>query len=116
MGNLLREISCGKFVAGNSCRKILRKIRVGNLAGQGGEKANIRGSDWGKFTIWNRVIVSQLIRMQLRIILREKSCGKILREILVGISRRTFLWDKEEGEKAYLRKVVIGGNLAFGIG
>ena len=36
-----------------------------------------------------------------------KSCGKLLRENLMG---------KGEGEKANLRKVVIGGNLAFGIG
>ena len=35
------------------------------------------------------------------------SCGKILQENLVGQGR---------GEKANLRKVVIGGNLAFGIG
>ena len=35
------------------------------------------------------------------------SCGKILREILVG---------QQGGEKAKLRKAVIGGNLAFEIG
>ena len=35
-----------------------------------------------------------------------KSCGKILRENLVG---------QGGGEKANLRKAVIGGNLAFGI-
>ena len=35
------------------------------------------------------------------------SCGKILWEILVG---------NGGGEKANLRKTVIGGNLAFGIG
>ena len=44
-------------------------------------------------------------------ILREnlagKSCGKILRENLAG---------QGAGEKANLRKTVIGGNLAFGIG
>ena len=37
----------------------------------------------------------------------EKSCGKILWEIIVG---------QGGGEKANLRKAVIGGNLAFGIG
>ena len=36
-----------------------------------------------------------------------KSCRKFLWEILAG---------QGEGEKGYLRKVVIGGNLAFGIG
>ena len=54
---------------------------------------------------------SQPIRIQCGKILREmfagKSCGKCLRENLVG---------KGGGEKANLRKAVIGGNLAFGIG
>ena len=36
-----------------------------------------------------------------------KSCGKILQENLAG---------QGGGEKANLRKAVIGGNLAFGIG
>ena len=39
--------------------------------------------------------------------LAENSCGKILQENLVG---------QGGGEKANLRKAVIGGNLAFGIG
>ena len=51
------------------------------------------------------------MRIQLGKILREniagKSCGKILQEILAGQGR---------GEKANLRKAVIGGNLPFGIG
>ena len=32
------------------------------------------------------------------------SCGKILREILVGKSCEKFLWEMEEGKKANLRK------------
>ena len=40
-------------------------------------------------------------------ILAGKSCGKFLQEILAG---------QGGGEKANLRKAVIGGNLAFGIG
>ena len=36
-----------------------------------------------------------------------KSCGKFLREIVVG---------NGGGEKANSRKAVIGGNFAFGIG
>ena len=40
-------------------------------------------------------------------IVAGKSCGKLLREILVG---------NGGGEKANLRKAVIGGNLAFGLG
>ena len=54
---------------------------------------------------------SQTIRIQLRKILQEnlmgKSCGKFLREHLVG---------NGGAEKANLRKAVIGRNLAFGIG
>ena len=54
---------------------------------------------------------SQPIRIQPGKILRENlvgnSCGKILRENLAG---------NGGGEKAHLRKAVIGGNLAFGIG
>ena len=80
---------------------------------------------------------SQPISIQLRKILREivagKSCGKLLRENLVGNCCGKFLWEilagkscgkflqeilvgNGGGEKANLRKTVIGGNLAFGIG
>ena len=75
---------------------------------------------------------SQPIRIQLGKILREnlagKSCGKILRENLAGKSCRKILREilvghscgilagQGEGEKGNLRKAVIGGNLAFGIG
>ena len=49
-----------------------------------------------------------------------KSCGKFLRENLAGNSCRKILWEivagQGGGEKANLRKAVIGGNLAFGIG
>ena len=48
------------------------------------------------------------------------SCGKLLRENLAGNSCRKFLQEilagQGGGEKANLRKAVIGGNLAFGIG
>ena len=58
---------------------------------------------------------SQPIRIKLGKILREnlarKSCGKFLLENLTGKSCRT----RRRG-KANLRKAVIGGNLAFGIG
>ena len=47
-------------------------------------------------------------------------CGKLLRENLVGNCCRKILWENLAGnggwEKANLRKAVIGGNLAFGIG
>ena len=67
---------------------------------------------------------SQPIRIQLGKILQENlvgnSCGKILWEILAGKCCRKFLQEnlagKGGGEKANLRKAVIGGNLAFGIG
>ena len=75
----------------------------------------------------------QPIRIQLGKILWEilvgKSCGKFLWENLAGNSCRKILWeniagnscgkilgDRFGGEKANLRKAVIGGNLAFGIG
>ena len=80
---------------------------------------------------------NQPISIQLRKILWEnlvgKSCGKLLWENLVGNSCGKFLWENLAGnscgkflqeilvgngggEKANLRKTVIGGNLAFGIG
>ena len=80
---------------------------------------------------------SQPIRIQLGKILWENlagnSCKKILREILVGKSCEKLLWEivvgnccgkllreilagQGGGEEANLRKAVIGGNLAFGIG
>ena len=70
-----------------------------------------KGSDWWKFSIWNRVMGTQPIMIQLGKILQEnhvgKSCRKILRENLAG---------NGGGEKLNLRKAAIGGNLAFGIG
>ena len=83
-------------LAGISCGKLLWEKKVYLR----------KGSDWWKFSIWNRVKGSQPIRIQL-----GKSCGKILWEILAGNSCGT-----RRREKGYLRKVVVGGNLAFGIG
>ena len=134
MWEIVAGKSCGKLLRENLaeilCGKILQEILVGN---GGGEKAKFKkGSDWWKFSIWNRVMGSQPISIQLRKILRElcgkilreilagKSCGKFLWEIVVGKSCRKFLWEilvgNGGGEKANLRKTVIGGNLAFGIG
>ena len=80
---------------------------------------------------------SQPIRIQLGKILQENlvgnCCGKLLQENLAGNCCRKILWEivagkscskflRENlagnggGEKANLRKAVIGGNLAFGIG
>ena len=130
LGKILREKSCGKCLAGKSCGKWRR-----------GKNQFKKGSDWWKFSIWNRVMGSQPIRIQLGKILWKNlvvnSCGKflweILRENLVGNSYRKLLqenlggnscgkilWENlvgnGGGEKANLRKAVIGGNLAFGIG
>ena len=101
---MFAEKSCGKCLwenlAGNSCR-----------TGRRGKRQTKEGSDWWKFSIWNRVMRSQPIRIQLGKILWEnlveKSCRKILWENLVG---------QGGGEKSNLRKAVIGRNLAFGIG
>ena len=92
--------------------KILRENLAGNSCGtrRKAKSQFKKGSDWWKFSIWNRVMGSQPIRIQL-----WKSCRKILWENLVEI-----LWEilvgQVGGEKANLRKEVIGGNLAFGIG
>ena len=108
LGKILRE-----NLVGNSCWKFLWEFLVGNSCGtrRRGKSQFKKDSDWWKFSIWNRVMGSQPIRIQLQKISREnlvgKSCGKILQEILVG---------QGGGEKANLRKAVIGGNLAFGIG
>ena len=67
---------------------------------------------------------SQPISIQLGKILREivvgKSCGKLLQENLAGNCcgkiLREILAGNGGGEKDNLRKTVIGGNLAFGIG
>ena len=77
-----------------------------------------------EISIWNRVMGSQPIRIELGKVLREilvgKSCRKILQEILAGKSCGKFLQEnfvgQGGGEEANLRKAVIGGNLAFGIG
>ena len=53
-------------------------------------------------------------------IVAGKSCRKFLQENLAGKSCGKFLWENlvgnGGGEKANLRKAVIDGNLAFGIG
>ena len=124
---ILREILAGKILAGKSCGKFLREILAGNFCGKWrrGKSQFKKDSDWWKFSIWNRVMGSQPISIQLRKILREILVGKflrekILREILAGKSCGKFLQEilvgNGGGEKANLRKTVIGGNLAFGIG
>ena len=101
---------------GKFCGKILREIVAVKSGGKWrrGKSQLKKGSDWGKFSIWNRVMGRQPIRIQLRKILQEnlvgKSCGKILWEILAGNS----CGEMEEG-KTNLRKAVIGGNSAFEI-
>ena len=106
------EKSCGK-----SCRKILSKNLVGNSCGtrRRGKRLFKTGSDRWKFSIWNRVMGSQPIRIQLGKILQEiimgnscgkflqenlvgKSCGKISRENLVGNCCRKILWEIVAGK------------------
>ena len=87
LGKILQENlakkSCGVILqenlGGKSCGKILQE----NLAGQrGGEKGHFKkDSDWWKFSIWNRVMVSQDTAWENLV---GKSCGKFLQEILVG--------------------------------
>ena len=73
-------------------RKIMREIVVGNCC--------------GKF-LWEIVAGNLLLGENLAGNSLGKPCRKFLQEILVG---------NGGGEKANLRKTVIGGNLAFGIG
>ena len=84
--------SCGKLLwenlVGNSCGKFLQENLAGKSVGTGRKgKSQIKiGSDWWKFSICNRVIGSQPIRIQLEKILWEivagkfcrKCCGKLL--------------------------------------
>ena len=78
-------------LAGNSCGKILQEI----LAGKSCKK------------ILQEILAGNSCGKILQEILAGKSCGKILQEILAGNGGE---------EKANLRKAVISGNLAFGIG
>ena len=93
---------------GKSCRKLLHEI----LVGQGGGDISQfkKGSDWWKFSIWNSMMGSQPIRIHLGKILREKSCGKILWENLVGNSCRKILWEIVVGKSCgkNLQEIVVG--------
>ena len=67
------------------------------------------GNVCGKF-LWENLagnVCGKIFQKFLWEMFAGKSCGKILRENLVG---------QGGGEKANLRKAMIGGNLAFGIG
>ena len=94
LGKSCRKILC-ENLAWNSCRKLLWEILAGNLAGK----------SCGKI---------------MREILVGKCCEKFLQENVAGKCGRKFLHENLAwnggGEKANLRKTVIGGNLAFGIG
>ena len=101
-GNILQKIlaqkSCGKslqeILVGNPCRKSLLEILVGNpcRTRRRGKSQFKKGSDWWKYSMWNRVMGSQPISIQLGKLLWEnlvenlvgKSCRKLLQENLVG--------------------------------
>ena len=107
----LVEKSCGKFLrenlAGKSCRKFLRENLVGNSCGtrRRGKSQFKKGSDWWKFSIWNSVMGSQPIRIQLGKILQKNlvgnSCGKFLRENLAGKSCRKILQENLAGNSCW---------------
>ena len=110
MGSQPIRIQLGKILwenlVGNSCGKILWE------KGRWGKSQFKKGSDWWKFSIWNRVMGSQPIRIQVGKILREmfagKSCRKFLQEILVGKSCRNLagnccrklLWENFVGKSS----------------
>ena len=86
-GDWLARIQLGKILwgnlVGNSCRKFLWDKEEGKMLFK-------KGSDWWKFSIWNRMMGSQPIRIQLVKILQENLAGnyhgKFLRKILAGKS------------------------------
>ena len=92
---ILAGKSCGKILweilEGKSCRKFRRKS-YGKIClkscgtGWRGKGQFKKGSGWWKFSIWNRVMGSQQIRIQLEKILWENLAGnssmKILQENL----------------------------------
>ena len=121
MGNLLREICCRKILRenllGNSCGKILQENLAGNSCGtrRRGKSQFKKGSDWWKFSIWNRVMGGQPIRMQLRKILWQNSCRKIHAENLAGNSCGKILWEILAGKSCgkflvgnFLRENLVG--------
>ena len=79
-----------------SCGKILREILVGKSCGKFMRK-NLVGNLLQEISYW-KILQENLV---------GNSCGKFLGEKLLGLGR---------GKKVNLRKAVIGGNLAFGIG
>ena len=97
-------------LVGNLCGKILQEkeeiLR---------EKANLRKAViGGNLAFGNRVMREPINAGKS---CAGKSCGQILQEILAGnLVLQENLVGKGGGEKANLRKAVIGGNLAFGIG
>ena len=102
---------CGKLLweilAGNCCRKSCRKLLRENLVGNSCSYSKLENLACSKFLklLWENAV--------------GNCCGKILQilvEILVGISYANILAGQGGGEEANLRKAVIGGNLAFGIG
>ena len=118
-----------------SCGKFLWEILVGNSCGtrMRGKSQFKKGSDWWKFSIWNRVMGSQPIRIELRKILQEnlagkscrkflwenltvKSCGKFLREILARKFCRKFLQENLVGNvcRKILQENLVGKSCRSG--
>ena len=72
-----------------------------------------QGSDWWKFSIWNGwwgANQSASSSVNLAGNLSENSVVNVAGNLVGNVA------GQGGGDKAYLRKAVIGGNLAFGIG
>ena len=88
LGKILQENlvgkSCGKIVAENLAGKILQEILVGKSCRKWrrGKSQFKKGSDWWKFSIWNRVDGEPTNQDPAWENLAGKSCGKLLWEIL----------------------------------
>ena len=82
MGSQPIRIQLGKILwenlVGKSCGKFLQENLAGKSCGTGkrGKSQFKKGSDCWKFSIWNRVMGSQPIRIQLGKILRDRVEGK----------------------------------------
>ena len=72
---------------GKSCGKILFEILVGKSCGKS-LRENLVGKSSRKFSIWNRVMGSQPIRIQLRKILWENLAGNAVGNVVGNVAEK----------------------------
>ena len=64
-----------------------------------------KGSDWWKFSIWNRVIGSQPIRIQLGKILWENLVGNLAEKVLMVVTGLKMVKNTNIGNFWHLREI-----------